>query len=149
LKPTEEGEPPRGEMGELSPRGVPACRGAVRGAAARPSACCGPDLLWGDPFTGPLGQAQGCSDGEGVAGDDPQGRGRQRQFGTVNEEAAPFLGQWAIPVAGEGPWRREKLLEHDRDSVDVRRQPMDSLTINSGLCCKEMRKEVRPTDLNP
>jgi hypothetical protein len=77
------------------------------------------DLLWGDEFTGPLGQVQSFSDDKGVGGNVPQGRGSHSLFGTVNEVAAAFLGQWVVPMSGEDTRLREKLIEHDRASVDV------------------------------
>ena len=59
------------------------------------------DLVCGDEFTGPLGQPQGGGDDEEVSGDVEQRLVCHLLFGTVNEVATTFLGQWAIPLSSK------------------------------------------------
>jgi hypothetical protein len=60
-------------------------------------------------------------------------------FGTVNEVAPTFLGQWAVPISGEDTRLLEELIEHDRVSFAARRQPMDSTSINRNYVAKRRK----------
>jgi hypothetical protein len=63
-------------------------------------------------------------------------------FGTVNKEAAAFSGHWAVAISGEGTLLVEKLTEHARVSVAVRRQPTGSTGSNQRIMLRREEKQA-------
>jgi len=74
------------------------------------------DLGSGNEFTRSLIQTQSIGNEQSVAGDASQTMPRHLLFGAVDEIAAPFPGQWAIPMDIQRVPALQETIKHSRTS---------------------------------